>query len=146
MLPEDEEPMVGDRQINIRISDGMFESSATVTVNVVPLNNNPPEIRFAGSSIVSFTEGSTAPVQLGSLLAPVISDADNNTLFLMERASVQLLNDIDGLDEVLHFNAEIVHSLAISVDRMLLYYFILPFHSCSFFHRLSSQPIVPRQC
>ena len=118
ILPANEEPITGDRLINISISDGIFESFVTVTISVIAINNNPPVIRFTGSSNISFMEGATVPLLLGSVLAPVISDADNNAVFLMESASVELLNAIDGLNEELNYNTEILDLLAITVNRM----------------------------
>ena len=119
IVPENEEPEMGERFIIITVSDGASQSSIVITVNVEILNNNPPEISFAGSSNVSFMEGSTVPLPIGSILRAVINDADNNEVFLMEHAVVQLLEGVvDGLDEVLHYDRDTVEALGIRVDGM----------------------------
>jgi Notch-like protein len=117
-LPEYEEPERGERLVRITVSDGTSQSSIIITIDVEILNDSPPEIRFAGSSNVSFTEGSTVPLPLGSVLMAVISDADNNDVFLMESASVQLFQGaVDGLDEVIDYDRNTVNALGISVDE-----------------------------
>ena len=117
-LPEDEEPVAGERRVMIIISDGFFQSAIIISVDVIILNNNPPEISFSGSSNISFTEETAAPVALGSLLAPVISDRDDNDVFLMASAGVELQHTIDTYHEVLQYNRELVESLGIRVDGM----------------------------
>ena len=116
-LAGNEEPIEGERLVNITVSDGVFESSAVIAIDVVALNNHPPEITFSGTSNITFTEGETEAISLGSLLAPVITDPDNNALFLMQSAMVQLLHATDGEFEELNFDADTVGALGISVNR-----------------------------
>ena len=116
-LVASEEPVEGERLVLIVVSDGIFESAASIAIDVVALNNHPPQISFSGSFNVTFTEGQTEPISLGSLLAPVVSDPDNNTLFLMQTAVVQLLQATDGEFEELNFDPEAVSAPGISVNR-----------------------------
>ena len=123
MLGDNDEPIEGERLIEITISDGIFQSSVTIAVDVVALNNHPPQIIFSGSSNITFTEGETQPIPLGNLLAPIISDADSNTIFLMQSAVVELLHATDGEQEEL--NSDIDSALGISVNRKPL-----PLYKC----------------
>ena len=117
-MPENEEPERGERLIRVTISDGTSQSSIIITVNVVILNNHPPDINFAGSSNVSFTEDTPVPLALGSLLLPVISDTDSNGIFLMESARVELLGAVNGMDEMLTYDISTVNALGITVNGM----------------------------
>ena len=118
-LSENEEPIAGERLVTITISDGISESSVTITVDVQPLNNHPPAIVFAGSSNISFTEGETTPNTLGALLSLRVTDPDNNTLFLMQSATVELVSALDGNHEELNIDVEAAHALGIVVERKL---------------------------
>ena len=123
---------MGERFIKITVSDGASQSSIVITIDVQILNNNPPEISFAGSSNVSFVEGSTVPLAIGSILKAVINDADNNDVFLMEYASVQLHEGVvNGLDEVLNYDRDTVEALGIRVDGM--YEIINGYLNCIFY-------------
>ena len=122
-LAENEEPIEGERLVNITVSDGVFESSAVIPIDVVALNNHPPQITFSGTSNITFTEGETEAITLGSLLAPVVSDPDNNALFFMQSAAVQLLHATDGEFEELNFDTDTVATLGISVNRKSLLYY-----------------------
>ena len=112
-LSGDEEPVRGERLVKITTSDGVFQSSIIITIDVVIVNNNPPQVTFAGSTNISFTEGATVPVSLGPV---VVSDDDNNDVFLMESATVVLINGVDGVNESLIFDTEVVASLGITVS------------------------------
>lgn len=109
----------GERFIKITISDGLLQFSIILTVEVVIINDNAPEIIFVGSSNISFMEGAPVPLALGSLLLPVISDADNTDVFLMESATVELEGAMDGTHEVLTYDVDILSSLNINVSGMI---------------------------
>lgn len=109
----------GERFIKITISDGLLQFSIIITVEVVIINDNAPEIIFAGSSNISFMEGAPVPLALGSVLLPVISDADNTDVFLMESATVELEGAMDGTHEVLTYDVDILSSLNINVSGMI---------------------------
>lgn len=81
------------------------------------LNNNPPEITFVGSSEISFMEGASVPLALGSVVLPVISDADNTDVFPMESASVELDGAMDGMDELLTYDRDTLSALNITVNN-----------------------------
>ena len=83
--------------MTISASDGTYEASATITVDVQILNNNPPVIALMRSTAV-FVENSnsTLPLTIGSIFQPDITDADNNTVFLMESATITLSDAVDG--------------------------------------------------
>lgn len=86
----------------ITASDGTYEARITITVDVRILNNNPPVINLARSTAV-FVENATSsfPLAIGAIFQPGITDADNNTVFLMESASVALFDAVDGSLEVI---------------------------------------------
>lgn len=109
----------GERFIKITISDGLLQFSIIITVEVVIINDNAPEITFAGSSNTSFMEGAPVPLALGSVLLPVISDADNTDVFLMESATVELEGAMDGTHEMLTYDIDILSSLNITVSGMI---------------------------
>ena len=111
-----EEPIPGERLIIIAVSDEISQSSATIAVDVHPINNYPPEIAFTGGTNIVFTEGETSPIMLGAILAPVVTDPDNTTLFLMQSAVIELLNALDESDEILDIDTEAVRTLGISIS------------------------------
>lgn len=104
--------------IKITISDGLLQFSIIITIDVMIINNNAPEIIFSGSSNISFMEGRSVPLVLGSVLLPVVSDEDNTDIFLMESATVELEGAIDGMDEMLTYDMDTLNSLNITVSGM----------------------------
>lgn len=109
----------GERLIKITISDGLLQFSTIITIEVVIINDNAPEILFAGSSNISFMEGAPVPLMLGSVLLPVISDADDTDLFLMESATVELEGAMDGIQEILTYHMDTLNSLNITISGMI---------------------------
>ena len=98
------EPLPGERVITITVADGRFPSvNLDLFVEVTIINNNPPVLQFVGPADVTYTENTGSPVQLpvGSMMQPRITDLDNNNVFLMEQASVVLVNPLDGASESL---------------------------------------------
>lgn len=91
-----EEPLLGNRVVTITVFDGAFEASINLTVTVVILNNNPPEVSLRGDSRVVYLEGSEVYLPIGNIFQPGITDADNNDVFPMEGAVVRLLRGVDG--------------------------------------------------
>lgn len=116
--PGNEEGDRGERFIKITISDGVLQFSIVITIEVVIINNNAPEIFLAGSLNVTFMEGASSPLVLGSVVLPVISDADNSDVFLMESASVELEGAVDGIHEMLTYDVDTLNSLNITVSGM----------------------------
>lgn len=135
--------MPGERLINITVSDGVFSSSAVIFINVVALNNNPPQITFSGNSNISFIEGQTSGIPLGLHLSPVISDSDDNNLFPMHSAVVELLHINDGEYEELGFDSNIISALGISVNSKSFHlYNEITFSFSHSIHPLQEQTIV----
>lgn len=111
-LPTGSEPESGERLISITVSDGIFQSTIVISIHVQILNNNPPEIAFNGSSTLTFTEGSMAALPVGSLVQVLVTDADNNDVFLMQRASVVLHGVADGESESIGVPPDTVAALS----------------------------------
>ena len=83
--------------MSITASDGTYEASITITVDVQILNDNPPVITLARSTAVFVENASSSfPLAIGAIFQPDITDADNNAVFLMESASVTLFDAVDG--------------------------------------------------
>ena len=99
-----DEPLPGERNITITASDGMLPPvSLQLIIEVQILNNNAPQMSFAGKTTVTYneTDESSAVLAVGSLMQPVISDADNNDVFFMNGAIVNLVNAVDEMNEQL---------------------------------------------
>ena len=64
-------------------------------------------------------EGAQAPLTLGSVLQPVISDADNVEVFLMQSASVVLEGAVDGVSESLTITPGSLDAFNITADGEL---------------------------
>lgn len=60
------EEIVGTREILVTASDGIYTSNVSIMVDVMILNNNPPNIFFGGVSTADFVEGSTEPLRIGN--------------------------------------------------------------------------------
>ena len=86
---QQEEILPGPRSIVVTASDGQHSppSSLLLRLEVAILNDNPPLLAL-GITTATFLEGSTQPLGVGEIYRPSVSDADNNTVFLMEEASV----------------------------------------------------------
>lgn len=106
------EPLPGERVITIAVADGRFPSvNLDLFIEVSIINNNPPVLQFAGPATVTYTENIGSPVQLpvGSIMQPRIVDLDNNNVFLMEQASVVLVNALDGASESLSVSGAVAN-------------------------------------
>lgn len=91
--------------LRIIVSDGIFPAvTADLIIEVVILNNNAPQISFGGKSAVTYNETVSGGVALvvGSIMQPVISDADNNDVFLLQEGVVRLIGAVDGSSERLN--------------------------------------------
>ena len=100
----DDEPLPGERNITITASNGEFPPvSLQLIIEVQILNNNAPQMSFAGKTTVTYneTDESSTVLAVGSLMQPVISDADNNDVFFMNGAIVYLVNAVDKINEKL---------------------------------------------
>ena len=95
----------------ITASDGAFESSITIYITVEIINNNQPIITLS-TSTVTFIENSVTPLPIGNRFQPDITDADNNAVFLMESATVMLLDVLDGNSEVIAVPSDAANGLA----------------------------------
>lgn len=114
--------MPGQRSISIEASDGRYLATVSLTVAVTIINNNPPVLSFRGSDRAAFVENSSQPLMVGRIFQPAIADPDNNSIFLMEAASVALENAPDGEMEVIGVAGTDVATLSqlnISVDGKL---------------------------
>ena len=90
------EPDPSPRFVRIIISDGTFENSTVVTINIELINDNVPILEInAGSQTYStiFTEGSSPSRITGDV---TIEDMDNNPII---SATITLINSFDGLSE-----------------------------------------------
>ena len=104
------EPLPGERTITITAADGQFQPITLVLfVEIRIINNNAPQLQFAGQSSVVYPESTGSPVLLpvGALMQPRIVDLDNNDIFMMERASVILVNPADGASEALGLSGSV---------------------------------------
>ena len=98
------EPHPLQRYINISISDGTHPPvTAQLTINIVIFNNHPPVLSFGGKTSVIYNEtvGSNFSLVVGSILRPLITDADNNDVFKLQGGVVRLLGALDGNNEAL---------------------------------------------
>lgn len=106
-LAGDTEPIPGERSIMIAVSDEKFPpTTLQLVIEVVIINNNAPELMFAGVNSVNYPEGN-GTLAVGALMQPSITDDDNNNIFLMDRAAVTLLNPIDENQESLNISRSI---------------------------------------
>lgn len=85
--------------MTITASDGRYNTTLTLTIIVQILNDQAPQLAFLGTSTATFVENSSQPLPIGTIFRPDITDADNNGEFLMERATVMLLDTPDGSRE-----------------------------------------------
>uniref|UniRef100_A0A1X7V4J9 Cadherin domain-containing protein n=1 Tax=Amphimedon queenslandica TaxID=400682 RepID=A0A1X7V4J9_AMPQE len=94
------EPDSTNRTICFSIFDGIHHSSAAcVVLRIILLNDNPPSIVNATGLGEPYVEGSGG---VGLLEALNITDDDDPTLFLMEGASINVLNLCNSIsDEIL---------------------------------------------
>ncbi len=105
--------MPGDRVVTITATDEDFQANISLTITVVVLNNNPPNVSFGGDSRLVYLEGSAVSLPVGNMFRPRITDLDNNDLFPMEGAVVQLAFGVDGeSSERIEVPAESVEGLA----------------------------------
>lgn len=91
--------------LRITVSDGNFPAvTADLIIDVVIFNDNAPQISFGGKSAVTYNETVLGGVALvvGSVMQPVISDADNNDVFLLQGGVVRLIGAVDGSNERLN--------------------------------------------
>lgn len=98
------EPTPGERYLTITASDYTHSPvSVQLIIDILILNNNPPIISFAGKSAVTYNEtaGGNIPLVVGSIMRPIIADADNNNVFNMQGGVVTLGEALDASSEML---------------------------------------------
>lgn len=61
------EELPGQREISIMASDGVTSDLITLTMDVVILNNNSPQLTLAGRQTASFVENATSPAPIGAI-------------------------------------------------------------------------------
>ena len=107
VTPNGAEPKPGERELRITVSDGNFPAvTADLIIEVVIFNDNAPQISFGRKSAVTYNETVSGGVALvvGSIMQPVISDADNNDVFLLQGGMVRLIGAVDGSNEKLNIS------------------------------------------
>ena len=80
---------------------GGNKATAEYIITVLDVNDNSPVIVFGGNNIVHYNEG-MGEAGIGSVMLPIVSDADSNELFHMTEALVELVNHMDGEEEYLN--------------------------------------------
>ena len=78
-----------------------------VTINIVPLNDNPPSITLVVNSPQEYLENS-GPLAFARQAGLMISDLDHNRLFPLVAATVRLSGLRDLPDETLSYNSSLV--------------------------------------
>ena len=107
--------MPGPRELTITATNGAFPSaSVSAVINVQPINNNPPVLRFGGRIEVVYAEthGASAVLPVGTLMQPLISDPDNNAIFFIHKAVVSLAGVVDGISERLNYSSMLPSGVA----------------------------------
>lgn len=99
------EPSVAPRLITIAPMDrAMNCTSVTLTVHVLPVNDNPPELVLSLGATLQYLEESR-PLAFAAEAGLMVTDLDHNNLFPMQSATVVLHGILDGVGEMLQFGA-----------------------------------------
>ena len=102
------EPILGDRRITISSFRGDERcDSAEITISLVPINDNPPDILLNTTDPLQYFEES-GPLAFAAEAGLRIVDLDHNDVFNMEAANVTLLGAADGEMEQLKFNTAVL--------------------------------------
>lgn len=103
------EPTLGTRQISILPMDQAQNcTSVDVSINIIPVNDNPPELIVAFSSALQYLEES-GQLAFAAEAGLMVRDLDHNSLFPMQSATVILdgILDFNG-SELLGYNASLL--------------------------------------
>lgn len=99
------EPSVAPRLITIAPMDrGLNCSSIDLTVYILPINDNPPELVLSLGNTVQYLE-ETRPLAFAAEAGLMVTDSDHNELFPMQSATVVLSGILDGNSETVQFGA-----------------------------------------
>lgn len=98
------EPTVAPRVITVAPMDPSLNcSSVELTVNVLPVNDNPPELVLSSGNALQYLEES-GPLAFAAEAGLMVMDPDHNDLFPMQAATVVLGGILDvGGSEVLQY-------------------------------------------
>lgn len=89
------EPSVAPRLITIAPMDRMLNCSAVdLTVNILPVNDNPPDLVLSLGNTLQYLEESS-PLAFAAEAGLMVTDLDHNDLFLMQAATVLLSGILD---------------------------------------------------
>ena len=101
------EPTVAPRIITIAPMDMMVNCSMVdLIINVLPVNDNPPDLVLSRGNTLQYLEESGA-LAFAAEAGLMVSDPDHNTLFPMRAATVELsgiLDAMEGASEMLQYN------------------------------------------
>lgn len=101
------EPSVAPRTITIAPIDTMVNCSmVNLTINILPVNDNPPELVLSRRNMLQYVEES-GELAFAAEAGLMVSDPDHNALFPIQVATVQLsgiLDDTEGASEMLQYN------------------------------------------
>ena len=112
------EPTGSSRLVLFSLSDGALSSVPHVAMIMIQHINDPPLLDLGGGIDyeVIFTEG-RGPVDLSSSALFSLSDSDNSQLVM---ASVELLNNVDGSDEMITLSTTTITVTTVNTSLITL--------------------------
>lgn len=105
----EQEPSAASRQISILpVDQGRSCTSVDLTVDIIPVNDNPPQLVLSLNNTLRYEEES-GQLLFAAEAGLMVTDLDDNNLFPMQSATIFLDGILDGQDsEILQYSPSLL--------------------------------------